>query len=50
MVASDILHVTIKNRKAAASSLLNRILSTWKTLCNEMQFNLKIIMDISNMK
>ena len=31
MVASDILHLTIKNREAAVSSLLNRILL--KTLC-----------------
>ena len=35
----DILHLTIKNREAAASSLLNRILLNRNTLCNEMQFN-----------
>ena len=47
MVASDILHLAIKNREAAASSLLNRILLNRNTLCNEMQFNLNNIMDIS---
>ena len=34
-------------RKAAASSLLNRILLNRNTLCNEMQFNYSNIMDIS---
>ena len=36
---TDIFHLTIKNREAAASSLLNRILLNRNTLCNEMQFN-----------
>ena len=39
MVASDILYLIIKIRKAAASSLLNRILLNRNVLCNEMQFN-----------
>ena len=34
-------------RKAAASSLLNRILLNRNTLCNEMQFNYNNIMVIS---
>ena len=40
LMASDILHLTIKNREAAASSLLNRILLNRNTLCNEMQCKL----------
>ena len=45
MVATDIFHLTIKNRKVAASSLLNKILLKRNTLCNEMQFiSTKIIL------
>ena len=42
MVASDILHLTIKNREAAVSSLLNRILL--KTLCVMKCNSTKIIL------
>ena len=42
MVASDILHLTIKNREAAVSSLLNRILL--KTLCVMKWNSTKIIL------